>query len=197
MVSAFPAEGKTTTGANLANFLSSQGHKVILVDADLRNPGLTMALNRTIETGLVDILQDGFNWRQAIHTDAGTGLDVIANKRGRVVHTSELIASDEMRELLQTLKEHYEFIVLDLPPLAPVIDARSALPLIDGFVLITKWGQTNITDLERLLSADPRLREKCYGAVMNFFDARKARSYGYYAGDYYYGYAYKRYYSDR
>ena len=196
MVSAFPGEGKTTSGANFANFLASQGHKVMLIDGDLRNPGLTKALNCKIETGLVGILQDGVDWRQAIHIDAQTGLHVIANTKGRVIHTSELIASEDMHQLVQTLKEHYEFIILDLPPLGPVIDARSALPLMDGFVLVTKWGKTNITQLERLLSTDPRLREKCYGAVVNFFDARKARSYGYYAGNYYYGYGYKRYYSD-
>lgn len=195
--SAFPAEGKTTTSANLANFLASQGHKVILIDADLRNPGLTKALNSKTETGLVDILQDGLEWQQAKYTDPETALDVIPNRPGRVTHTSELIASEEMRGLIETLRELYEFVILDLPPLAPVIDARSALPLIDGFVLVTKWGSTNITDVERILSTDQRLRAKCYGAVLNFFNARKARSYGYYAGDYYYGYAYKRYYSDR
>ena len=197
MFSAFPAEGKTTTSANLANFLASQGHKVILIDADLRNPGLTKTLKQKISLGLVDILQDGVGWKQAIHTDPETDLDVLPNNRGRVLHTSELLASDEMKDLLETLKEVYEFVIIDLPPLAPVIDARCILPLIDGFVLVTKWGSTNITDLERIVGTDTRLREKCYGAVMNFFDARKARSYGYYAGDYYYGYAYKGYYSDR
>lgn len=197
MVSAFPAEGKTTTGANLANFMASQGHKVLLIDADLRNPGLSKSLQSTIEIGLIDILQGEVEWQRAIHIDDKTGLHVIVNKKGRIIHTSELIAGEEMRQLVQALKEHYELIILDLPPLGPVIDARSALPLMDGFVLITKWGQTNLTHLDRLLSTDPRLREKCYGAILNFFDARKARSYGYYAGDYYYGNAYKRYYSDR
>lgn len=197
MVSAFPAEGKTTSGANFSNFLASQGHKVILIDADLRNPGLTKALSCKIETGLIDILEDGVAWRQAVHIDTQTGLHVIANKQGRVIHTSELIASEGMHKLLETLREQYEYIILDLPPLGPVIDVRSALPLMDGFLLVTKWGHTNITQLERMLSTDPRLREKCYGAVMNFFDAKKARSYGYYTGPYYYGYGYKRYYSDR
>lgn len=195
--SAFPGEGKTTTSSNLANFLSSQGHKVVLIDADLRNPGLTKSFKREMGEGLVDILQDGLDWQEAVHRDPETGLDVIPNKRGRVVHTSDLVGGNAMRGLIQKLKARYDFVILDLPPLAPVIDARATLPLLDGFVLVIKWGRTNIVDVERLLLADPRLREKCLGAVLNFFDARRARAYGYYSGDYYYGYAYKRYYSDR
>ncbi|EDM69940.1 exopolysaccharide polymerization/transport protein [Roseobacter sp. AzwK-3b] len=195
--SAFPGEGKTTSSSNFANFLSSQGHSVIVIDADLRNPGLTKSFNKDIGEGLVDILQDGMDWQQAVHSDRETGLDVIPNKRGRVVHTSDLVGGDAMHALVEKLKVRYDFVILDLPPLAPVIDARATLPFLDGFVLVMKWGRTNIVDVERLFLADPRLREKCFGAVLNFFDARRARAYGYYSGDYYYGYAYKRYYSDR
>ena len=196
MFSAFPAEGKTTTSANLANFLSSQGQKVILIDADLRNPGLTKALGKKIDVGLVDILQNATDWKQVIQTDHQTTLDVIANNGRSVFHTSELLAGNEMKNLLETLKEVYDVVILDLPPLAPVIDARSILPFLDGFVLIAKWGSTDIKKLQRIMRTDKRLSEKCYGAVMNFYDARKARSYGYNSDDYYSGYAYKRYYSD-
>ncbi|MFA8443995.1 AAA family ATPase [Yoonia sp.] len=196
MFSAFPAEGKTTTGANLANFLASQGQKVILIDADLRNPGLTKALGKKVDVELSDILQNAADWEKVIQTDHETTLDVIANNGKSVLHTSELLAGAEMKRLLETLKEVYEVVILDLPPLAPVVDARSILPFLDGFVLIAKWGSTDITRLQRIMRTDKRLSEKCYGAVMNFYDARKARSYGYNSGDYYSGYAYKRYYSD-
>jgi succinoglycan biosynthesis transport protein ExoP len=197
LFSGFPSEGKTTIAANLANFLASQNHKVILIDGDMRNPKLTKMLNQEKEFGLVDILQDGVDWQKTMKTDPETTLDVIVNTRSRVVHTSELLASDEMKGLLETLKEVYDFVIIDTPPLAPVIDARAILPFIDGFVLVTKWGSTNVMDLKRILGTDTLLREKCYGAVMNLFDARKARTYGPHSGDYYHGYAYKRYYSDR
>jgi succinoglycan biosynthesis transport protein ExoP len=196
MFSAFPNEGKTTIAANLATFLASQNHKVILIDADLRNPNLSKLLNQEKEFGLVDILQDGIDWQKTIKTDLETTLDVIVNTRSRVVHSGELLASDEMKGLLETLKEVYDYVIIDTPPLAPVIDARAILPFIDGFVLVTKWGHTNVVDLKRIIGNDTLLREKCYGAVMNLFDDRKARTYGHSSFDYYHSYAYKRYYSD-
>lgn len=192
--SAFPGEGKTTVSSNLANFLSSQDHKVLVVDGDLRNPAMTKSIRKDEIKGLVDVLHEGVPWQEVVYTDPDTGLDVIANKRGTVVHTSDLIGGEAMERLIAALRTHYDYIVLDLPPLAPVLDARATLPFIDGFVLVMKWGRTNIDDVERILSGDARLREKCYGVVLNFFDPKKARQYGYYSGDYYYGYAYRRYY---
>lgn len=195
--SCFPGEGKTTSSSNLANLLASQGRNVILIDADLRNPGLTRSLNREINKGLVEILHDHLDWQQAVHRDPDTGVHVIPVAKGRIVHTSELLGGSEMKDLLETLRSIYDYVIVDVPPLAPVIDARSILPMLDGFALVLKWGQTNIKSVENILSQDPRLHEKCYGAILNYFDPRKAKAYGNYSNSYYYGYAYTKYYSDR
>ncbi|TCP58386.1 succinoglycan biosynthesis transport protein ExoP [Rhodovulum bhavnagarense] len=196
LMSCFSGEGKTTVSANLAALLASQGHKVMLLDADLRNPGLTRALQRPVEHGLVEILLDDADWRSAVVSDRETGLDIIPVKHGRAVHTSELIGGQGMRTLLSALKQDYDYIFLDLPPLAPVIDARAGLPLIDGLVFVVKWGATNLRDAEKVLQRDPRIREKAVGAILNFFDARKAQAYGDYGASYYYSAAYRRYYHD-
>lgn len=195
-VSAFPSEGKTTTAANFANLLAQQGARVILIDADLRNPGLSRALGRPFELGLVDILLNRKDWREVRHVVPETGLHVIPNSKTRAAYTAELIGGGAMTALLDKLNHEYEFVVLDLPPLAPVVDARAVLDRLDGVFFVIKWGSTQNQVLQQILRADPRLREKCFGAYLNMFDPKKARAYGSGPGYGYYRKYYNRYYQD-
>ena len=198
VVSSFPGEGKTTTAANFAGLLAAQGARVMLIDGDMRNPGLTRSLDGSIELGLVDILVEGARWQDVLCVEKETGSHIIPNRRGRVVHTSELLAGAEMQHLISSCAAEYDYVILDLPPLGPVIDARAVLHNLDGLFFIAKWGATNVHHAENILRSDPRLRGKCYGAFLNMFDARKASAYGSYEGaSYYYGKSYARYYHDR
>lgn len=195
-VSCFPAEGKTTTAANFANLLAQQGAKVILVDGDMRNPGLSRSTAMTFENGLVDVLLGEKDWREVCHMVEGTGVHLIPNSKTRVAHTSELLGSKAMIALLETLDQQYDYVMMDLPPLGPVVDARAILDKLDGVFFVLKWGGTNLDMAKRVLRMDPRMRDKCYGAFMNLFDPKKARSYGTYDGYSYYRSYYKRYYRD-
>lgn len=198
IVSSFPGEGKTTTSANFAGLLAAQGAKVLLIDGDMRNPGLTRALAGDIDLGLVDILLEGAQWQDVICFEKETGTHIIPNRRGRVVHTSELLAGSGMQQLIAECSSNYDYVIIDLPPLGPVIDARAVLHNLDGLFFIAKWGTTNVNHAENILRSDPRLRSKCYGAFLNMFDAKKASAYGSYEGaSYYYGKSYARYYHDR
>lgn len=198
VMSCFPGEGKTTTAANFASLLASQGAATLLIDGDMRNPGLTRALDREIEKGLIDVLLDDVPANEVIHLETHTGLHILPNRRGRVVHTSELLAGEAMTQLLKDAAESYDFVIIDLPPLGPVIDARAVLHNLDGLFFVAKWGSTNINHAESILRADPRLLHKCYGAFLNMFDSKKAAAYGSYEGSsYYYGRSYARYYHDR
>jgi len=198
MVSCFPGEGKTTTAANFAGLLASQGASVMLIDGDLRNPGLTRALGGDIEQGLVDVLLEGGNLQDVIYVERSTGAHIIPNRKGRVVHTSELLGGAEMQRLLADCAAAYDFVIIDLPPLGPVIDARAVLHNLDGLFFVAKWGASNVKYAENILRSDPRLHSKCYGAFLNMFDAKKAAAYGGYEGSsYYYGKSYARYYHDR
>lgn len=198
IVSSFPGEGKTTTSANFASLVASQGSSVLLIDGDMRNPGLTRALGRDVEKGLVDVLVDGVDPKDVICLEKITGVHVLPNRRGRVVHTSELLGGEAMASLLESAAESYDFVVVDLPPLGPVIDARAVLHKLDGLFFVTRWGTTNINYAQNVLRSDPRLIYKCYGAFLNMFDAKQASAYGSYEGaSYYYGKGYARYYNDR
>lgn len=197
VMSCFPGEGKTTIASNFAALLASQGHKTLLIDADLRNPGLTRALVRDVETGLLEILTEGQEWTSGLVSDAKMGLDVLLARRGRAIHTSEVVSGIAMRNLLETLRQEYDYVILDMPPVAPIIDSRASLELMDGTIFVVKWGETDLKNAQAVLRRDPRVQAKSIGAVMNFFDPRKARAYGSYSSYYYYNYRYKRYYSDR
>ena len=198
IVSSFPGEGKTTTSANFAGLLAAQGARVLLIDGDMRNPGLTRSLAGEIDLGLVDILVEGARWQDVICLEKETGTHIIPNRRGRVVHTSELLGGSEMQRLIAECAANFDYVIIDLPPLGPVIDARAVLHNLDGLFFIAKWGITNVNHAENILRSDPRLRSKCYGAFLNMFDAKKASAYGSYEGaSYYYGKSYARYYHDR
>ena len=177
MLSCFPGEGKTTVAANFANLLAHQGARVMLVDGDMRNPGLTRATGKEFETGLVDILLEDRDWREIYHTVQGTGLHVLPNSKTRIAHSSELIGSEAMTRLLDQLDQEYDYVFVDLPPLGPVIDARALLDRLDGVFMVFKWGGTHRKMASRVLNHDPRLRDKCYGAFVNMVDPKKARAY--------------------
>jgi succinoglycan biosynthesis transport protein ExoP len=195
-VSSLPNEGKTTIAANFANLLAQQGARVILIDGDLRNPGLSRALARPFEHGLVDILLGKKDWREVRLAVEKTGLHVIPNSKTRSAFTAELIGGGGMTALLDSLGEEYEFIVLDLPPLGPVVDARAILDRLDGVFFVMKWGSTQMHTVSQILRGDPRLREKCLGAFLNMFDPKKARAYGGAYGKGYYNKYYTRYYQN-
>lgn len=195
VLSSFSGEGKTTIAGNFASLVASQGKKVILVDADLRNPSLSRALAVSTSPGLLQIFSKEADWKSVIRPDKETGLDVIVAGKGRAFHTSELLASPAMGAFLRELRKDYDYVVLDVPPLGPVIDARACLDYMDSAIFVIEWGKTKLNEVQTIINRDSRLREKSAGAVLNFFDARRAAAYGSYASYYYYKSEYKRYYN--
>ena len=196
VASCFPSEGKTTTIGNFANLLAQQGKRVMLIDGDMRNPGLTRAFGREFDAGLVDVLLGDADWRGVYHTVKSTGLHVLPNSKARAIHTAELMGSDNMAVLLADLDQVYDFVLIDLPPLGPVVDARAVLDKLDGLLFVIKWGSTPVDQAQRILRTDPRLNDMCFGAFLNMFDPKKAHAYGAYSGYSQYRSYYKSYYRD-
>ncbi|MFN3845087.1 MAG: AAA family ATPase [Paracoccaceae bacterium] len=195
-VSCVPAEGKTTVAANFANLLAQQGARVLLIDGDMRNPGLTQSMGRPFDAGLVDVLLDKKDWREVLYTVEETGLHVIPNSKTRAVYTAELIGGSAMSQLLDQVEREYDFVLLDLPPLAAVVDARAVLDRLDGIFFVLKWGSTRLEMVNGVLRADSRLREKCLGMFLNMYEPKKAQAYGGGKNDRYYSAQYSRYYQD-
>ncbi|RWL85254.1 MAG: polysaccharide biosynthesis tyrosine autokinase [Mesorhizobium sp.] len=179
VISVLPGEGKSTVAANLAGLLAANGAKTLLVDGDLRNPGLSRSLGMEAEQGLMEAVVNGQTWQSVGKVDRQTKLAIIpAVLRGQFSHTSELLGSAGMRRFIENAKETFEYIIVDLPPLGPVVDAKAFAPLVDGFVLVTEWGRTPRNMVRSMLESEPYIAHKVIGAVLNKVDLKKLAKYG-------------------
>lgn len=196
VISTLPGEGKSTVAANLALILAQTG-KTILIDSDLRNPGTTRALAQHAEAGLLEVVLEGTPYKDVLLHDDDTGLDLLpALVRRRVTHSADLLSSARMNELLSQLSGDYEYIVLDLPPIGPVVDARAIARRIDGFVMVVEWGRTARKVVHDTFVSDDLISHKCIGGILNKIDATKMKLYRDYGSSEYYKGRYSSYYVD-
>lgn len=196
IASALPEEGKTTVASNLANLIASNQQRVLLIDADLRNPALTRAIAPDARVGLIEVIQGRVAEQDAIWVDPITGLHMLpAVVGGRISHTADLISSDAMAKLLIRLRERYDRIILDLPPVLPVVDVKAASHLIDGFVFVTAWGKTQKDVVLDALDQVGLQPGRAIGSVLNGAGQgvlrRLEAADGRYYSDYHNGYGYR------
>ncbi len=197
VVSVLPGEGKSTVSANLASLLALQGARTLLIDCDLRNPGLTRAVAAHAKNGLVEAILQERPVADVVYTDPDTGLAVIpAVLKQRIPHTSELLTSNSMTALLNEASRHYDYILLDLPPINPVVDVRAMAHRVDGFVFVVEWGNTARRVVRSALNANPRIAERCLGVVLNKVDSEKMKFYREFGSTEYYNARYASYYTD-
>lgn len=198
IVSCLPGEGKSTVSANLAQLLAQQGARVALVDGDLRNPGLSRNLATRPQSGLIEALMDeaGVEPDFPQLRDQSTQLTVVPTiLNRRVSHTSELLASSRMNQILSRLKDEHDYVVIDLPPTGPVVDAKAFAHRIDAFVFVVEWGRTPRTLVRNTLEQTAMFSEKCLGIILNKSDQRRMKLYRSYESDaQYYSSRYKSYY---
>lgn len=191
IVSALPSEGKTTFSANLAEIISKSGGKTLLIDGDLRNPTLTRALAKGHQPGLIEAMAGIQKIRDCVIKDDAHKFDFLCGTlQARLVHTADLLNSLGMKNLIESVRLDYEYIIVDLPPLLPLADVRGAAHLVDSFILVTAWGQTTIDDVKNALSSSRILSERLLGAVLNKVDTKTMRrfeGYGRSNPAYYYG----------
>lgn len=197
VVSALPSEGKSTISINLAQLLAGQGARVLLLDADIRNPGATRALARHATEGLLEVLLEGRNIRDVLLHDEKTRLAFLPTVvKQRVPHSSELLTSPQMHKLLAEAGSVFDYIIVDLPPLGPVVDARAMASRIDGFVFVTEWGKTARRAVRNTIENEVHIRKKCLGVILNKVDTEKLKLYRAYGSSEYYHSRYTRYYHD-
>jgi succinoglycan biosynthesis transport protein ExoP len=166
--------------------MAHAGKRVILVDADLRNPALTRDLSFGATAGLLEVLAGKIDWQQAVYSDEQTGLAFLpAVIQSRLAHTDEILASEAFKRLLDKLRQAYDYVVVDLPPLAPVVDVRTTIGIVDSFVYVIAWGETPMNVVTRQLASAPELYDRLLGVVLNKANFKVFERYEYYYGTYY------------
>jgi len=192
VTSALPQEGKTTTSINCAVVLAQKGIRVLLIDADLRRPSIHKTLGMGPRSGLSNVLTGSATLEQAI-----TRSTVLPNLNILPAGTpppnpAELLASINMRDVLEQLRGQYDHIVVDTPPTLSVTDAVVLSPRADAIVLVIRSGQTTKQALRRSRDILMQVNAKVSGVLLNAVDLSSP--------DYYYYYEYQgkyaRYYRD-
>ena len=192
--SSIPNEGKSTLASSLVQLTSQIGARSILIDCDLRNPSLTRALSPNATFGMLEVLAGEASLDDTIWTEPTTKMAFLPMvTKSRVAHSSEILRSDQTKKLVEQLRERYDYVVLDFPPLAPVIDVRTTSHLVDGFVFVIAWGRTKIDVVQHALASASPISENLFGVVLNGVKMdllRRHVSHNYYHNKHYAQYGY-------
>jgi succinoglycan biosynthesis transport protein ExoP len=171
VTSTLPDEGKTTIASNLAHLIADTGARAVLVDADLRCPSLTTAFAPGTP-GLVDVVLGKVALESAlVELPSSPNLAFLgAGTTAKLVHTNEILASAAMKQLMEALRARYAYIVVDLPPVAPIVDVRATGHVIDTYVFVVEWGKTRLEHIQRSLGGAPNVYDQMLGVVLNKVD---------------------------
>ncbi len=187
VTSALPREGKTTAAVNLAVTLAQLGDRTLLMDSDLRKPGIRRALNLTIgkEVGLSSYLA-GVSTLDEVTIPHPTINNLVALTTGPVPPSpADLLSSHRMREAIIELRHRFKFIVIDSPPVMAATDPVILSALTDGVLLVVRSGETPKEAFTRTRDLLAAVKCRLLGVVLNAVDSS--------APDYYYSYRYYPY----
>jgi len=188
--STIPGEGKSFVSTNLAFSFAESGDRVLLLDCDLRLPNVAKSLKLQRGSGLLNYLKGEIELAEAIQTDIFPNLDVMS-AGGRSRSPMTIFNDSNFGEMLEMLRDYYDKIIIDSPPLAAVSDALNLVPFVDGVLFVVKYDtvkrNTAALTVRKLADAGKPI----LGVVLNSMKSKVAANY-YYSE--YYTSAYKKYY---
>lgn len=188
ITSAMRGGGKSTTAINLSYVLGENGHKVLLIDGDLRLPSVAMKMNIPATPGLTDLIMGKEVDFSAFQSPELENWYIVPS--GEIPpNPSELLGSARMESVLTKLKEVFDYVIVDLPPVNLVTDALSISKFITGMILVIREGYTAKKELEHCVRQLKLSNVNVLGCLIN-----DAKSDGGSYGKYYKKYKYYKYY---
>lgn len=184
--SAMPSEGKTTTSIGLALNFASMGKRVLLIEGDMRRRVFGEYFEISGQQGLASVISGDVSFEVAVHKSERASLDVLQGE-GSKINAADLYSSQKFKDLIEDLREKYDVVMIDTPPVLLVPDARIIAPLADSIVFTVKWDETPKTQVRRGIRSFEDIGRPINGIILSQVSAKKMKSYGY---DSYGGYGY-------
>ena len=184
VTSSKPGEGKTTTISNLAITMANMGKKVAIVDCDLRKPRIHKIFEISNIGGITDILLNHCDYKGYVKNTDIKGLDIIT--AGQIPsNPSEILASRSMKNLLEKIKQDYDYMFIDAPPVAVVTDAAILSSYIDGVIVVCSSGYVEIDLAKSAKLSLEKVGANMLGVVLNNINVEGRNAYYSYYYQYY------------
>lgn len=181
VTSSEPGEGKSTTSGNLALAISQGESKVLLIDCDLRKPSLHKLFRISNNYGLSDLLLHR-KTMEDVAVKYNEGLTVVP--AGKIPpNPSEMLGSKAMGTFLDEMKKHFDYIIIDTPPIGAVTDSQVLSTKVDGTILVVKAGQTKKDVVMNSVNAIKKVNGNIIGTVLNGVENSKNKYYYYYGNE--------------
>jgi len=184
ITSSLPNEGKSTVVKNLAYSVALTGNKVVVIDGDLRNPTVHKSFNLPNNRGLTNLLIDEGDYEAYLNVDNSYDNLHILTSGPLPPNPTELLGSNKMKKLISLIRENYDYLFIDSPPVVSVTDAVVLAPVVDGVILVVHAGKTEIEAASRAKEILESVKANILGVVLN--RVKESRN-GYYYYYYYYG----------
>lgn len=187
VTSSIPSEGKSTLARSLAFSAAKAGQNVLLIDCDLRHPSVTKHFGSEAKSGVVDLLTGAAEFEDVVLRQGGVSILPAGSKSQ---NPPDLLGSERMKSVIEKLRHVFDYIIIDSPPVGPVIDAKVLAALADKVIFCARWRSTArevIADNVNYFARDRKLA----GVVLTQTDESKTPRYGayrHYSGDYYHKY---------
>lgn len=190
VTSCLPNDGKSYVSRHLALNLVDADKKVLLIDADLRKSTMLGKIHSETKIyGLSHYLSGQYNLDDVIYTEENdSNFDVIFTG-SFPPNPAELLGNEKFKELIKTVREKYDYVIIDTPPLGSIIDSAIVAPLSDGVILVIRSGQVSYKFARTVVEQLNKTNCQILGTVLNGYDAAESSRYRKYYNNYYYYYS--------